>query len=485
MIPGLYRRESNRLETLNPTRAGLVCNPATPADVMTDLVADPDLAWAFLIRADVFHEAIPNEHATVLAAYPRQDVRAKLARSPFTPLGVRVTLAADRDQQVRRAAASRARAGRVGRWQRFLGPPLPTEVYEALAADEDPETRIAVCTNPDVPREVRATLARDEDPEVRKVAACRPLPPESLAWLLADRDPEVRKRAWVYSKVRPSVVLPATVLREYLSTTKSRWSDVAAFVDLTYDLFIELMDAPRSADLKLLPELARNPSLPVRVMEYLAESSDPAVLRELVFRPDLPAHLYNKINSDPDGRRLVEWLLPEHAPLDVRLSYIDNPKRVIRRTVATGMDLPADAVRRLADDEDFVVRLLLCECHPEAPGETLAEVAAESRFESRMQLVRHKNFPPAELAPYARSKSAHERAMVADLPNLPTELALTLLGDHQTRGYAAANPNLPSELLPRMLDDPDEHVRFGVARNAALPPDFARRVAEGWIPTER
>jgi hypothetical protein len=159
------------------------------------------------------------------------------------------------------------------------------------------------------------------------------------------------------------------------------------------------------------------------------------------------------------------------------LSYIDNPKRIIRRTVATGPDLPVDAVRRLASDDDFVVRLLLCECHPDAPGETLAEVAATWRRASWTYLVRHKNFPPTALPPYARSRHAHERAAVADLPGLPADLVQALLDDQHTRSAAAGNPTLPPDLLCDLLDDPDPLVRLGAARNPALPPDVQRQLA--------
>jgi hypothetical protein len=472
LLPWLRCPGVDRLPMLHPVRAGLVLNSATRPDVLDDLAKDQALGWAFLVRAELLDEPVPDQRATLLAGSRGTEIRAAAARSPHVSVDVRTRLAFDDTTTVREAAATRAWSPRVGRFHGTLGPPLPDDVYAVLATDSSARVRRALAGNPDVGGRARITLATDKDPEVRLAASGGPLPLPELLWLLADRHPTVREATRRQWPEHQTVLVPAPILRRYLPVVDGRWADVAAFVELTPDLLPDLMADPTTHT-----ALARNPSLPGDAVRALADSTDADVRWALTFRPGLPLHFHDRLGDDRLTHAYVRWLRPRHAPLATRLSYLDSPISVIRRTVAIGPDLPADAVRRLASDDDFTVRLLLCECHPDAPGETLAEVAAAWPRSSGAHLVRHKNFPASELPRHARSEHARQRAAVADLPGLPTELARALLDDPEARSTAASNPTLPLDILRDLLDDPDPLVRLGAARNPALPPDLQRQLA--------
>lgn len=195
---------------------------------------------------------------------------------------------------------------------------------------------------------------------------------------------------------------------------------------------------------------------------------------------DLPDRLRRRLTSVDDEEPLstVYSLLPSQAPLEERLSYLDNPHPAFRRTLALADDLPAEAVRKLALDPDFDTRLLICERYSDVPPESVAEVADHHRGHTRLDLLRHPCLPAGTLPRHAAREVPVERAAVDSRPDLPESLVLQLLSDPvgSVRQAAAASPSLPPDRLDGLLTDPDRHVREGAASNPGLPVDHMRRI---------
>ncbi|WP_405895877.1 hypothetical protein OG272_44330 [Streptomyces sp. NBC_00104] len=62
---------------------------------------------------------------------------------------------------------------------------------------------------------------------------------------------------------------------------------------------------------------------------------------------------------------------------------------------------PGRLVELLAQDEDFVVRLMICENQPDAPADTLPRTVLEWHGYSTYDMVRMPRFPRKGLARYA------------------------------------------------------------------------------------
>ncbi|MFF5019944.1 hypothetical protein [Streptomyces sp. NPDC001165] len=82
----------------------------------------------------------------------------------------------------------------------------------------------------------------------------------------------------------------------------------------------------------------------------------------------------------------------------------------LRHSAAVCPALPPDLVELLARDEDFAVRLLLCEFHPEPPPQLLLDLYLNGSHRAVKMLIANPHFTPAGLAvsrtPRIRSNAA-------------------------------------------------------------------------------
>ena len=107
------------------------------------------------------------------------DIRAAVARNPFTPPQILVKLSDDEDSYVRMVVAG--------------NPSTPPEILVKLSDDEDSYVRMAVAGNPSTPPQFLAKLSNDENEYVRAAIARNPsTPPQILAKLSVDKDSHVR-----------------------------------------------------------------------------------------------------------------------------------------------------------------------------------------------------------------------------------------------------------------------------------------------------
>jgi hypothetical protein len=180
------------------------------------------------------------------------------------------------------------------------------------------------------------------------------------------------------------------------------------------------------------------------------------------------------------GDRLVpaEWARTTRDP-DVQRACATSVHIGLRRSVAMNRNLAPDLVTVLTTDDDFAVRLLLCENQESVPADLVLMTYLEARTLSRDLLLTHPGLRRDRLGHLADSPNARLRGLAVLDPRVPaavierlgndpepvvrgwvapdgrlsTGRALALFEEPELTGRAAANPRLPVEVLERVLHD--------------------------------
>jgi hypothetical protein len=450
---------------LEAVHRGLAVNPALDLDLLAPLAHTnhESTLVALASRTD-----LDASLAGQLARSEHQSVREMLAANPFAAPHVWPLLAGDPAQPVREAlAAGQSRYGMPDRER-----PLPEPAQLALAEDLDVEVRNALAYRGDLTPAVALRLSIDASVRVRRSLASRwrPFPEAVLRGLLLDVDREVRRSALVRSE-------PPRDRVPWLLADRSTRRETARVAVLDR---VQLAGLVNDVDPAVREAVAANPRAALDAVLPLGDDRDEDVRTAMMLRPDLPDDDRARIQAtvEPQNFHLAEWLLPANAPLEQRLASVASPFVFCRRAVAFSADLPAAAVRRLAADEDWSVRLLLAEHHPDVPGEILPDLLHSGH--SGWELVRLPQMPVEALVAFAESDEGEGRMrrLAATSPNLPPRLAVALSAhaDVVTREYAAENPVLPPDRIVELLDDCDISVVAAAARNPSLPRDVAVRL---------
>ncbi len=442
---------------------GLARNPAAPESVLLRILTGAEGP----VRGSVFErDEVPAAVCDVAALHPDREVRGYLAVGAGATGAQRARLAADPDPWVRRQVAAGPEVH--GRWRQ--ADPLPDEVCAALARDEDRRVRARLGMFAPVPDEVWALLLADPEAEVRESALYhwRGAPVAAVLPLLDDPDPAVRRAAAHVAGV--VVGSPAEIL-EQVAAAESGWQrrETAAGAVLGGELADRLY---ATGDEDVREGLAFNTGLPDRLVAVLASDASPAVRLAVSLRPELT-----------EARRAaIDWSLGSedriHPPAWVRRSLTDpvlmracaeSAHPGMRRFAAYSPHLPGDLVARLAADEDFVVRLLLCENHPAAPGDLLLRTLLASPFITRFDQLVRPQFPRAGLTRFAASEDPGARLLVARDPDAPGALIERLSHDPSpgVRGVMARDARLPVDRLLELLHEPE--TMGAAAEGPALP----------------
>ncbi|MET9608259.1 hypothetical protein ABZZ17_24890 [Streptomyces sp. NPDC006512] len=446
--------------------AGLATNHAAPDSVLRRVFTlDPrSEAWSLLGRRELSPSA-----ARAAVAHPDPEVRSILVGNSRLPTEAYGALAEDADPAVRR---------RMLRIAEACGVELPKEVVVRLATSPYGGLRSIAAELVGLPERNLLLLAGDRDPRVRAAAintrTWHRLPPAVRA--AAEADPDARVREAFERVARPLMPLPTTVNAFLAEAEEDRRlaAALASPVDADLAAFLATHEDP-----SLRERAARNPHTPTPLALRLATDPDPHVRLAVSTRADLTEEQRVAIDyTAPQERYSFPAWVEEHFDDPDALREIAGSRHVmLRRGVTRAPELPADVVERLAIDEDYYVRAMLCE-NDHAPHELLVEMLAGS--ERWVLLTSRRNFARPGLARFADNPNHRLRYAAMRDPHAEPELVERLSHDpnDMVRHHAASHPLLPLPRLVELLGMTEQGVARTAARNHALPHDLMHQLLD-------
>lgn len=310
---------------------------------------------------------LPPELVEAAIAHPQHKVRLAIAENVNVPAETRARLVDDAVWVVRAVCAVGPSAFRMD------VEPLPEWAQRKLLADPDERVR-EEARGYSLRLTIAAELHDDPDPRSRAVA-CRAwdlLDDATCLRLLADEDERVRRAAASRAARHDP---DATEI--YLSAGSSRsawWHDrvleTAAIHLATAERLV------RTGGIAERAALAVNPAVPKELALELASDDERFVRVMTASRPDLTederAAIDYTVTAD-DRFSILLWAEELDDPDRLR-EYARSANPLIRRSVACNQHLPADVLDLLREDDDFPVRILLCENQASLDPDYMLEV---------------------------------------------------------------------------------------------------------------
>lgn len=440
---------------------GIAKNPAAPIDVQLRLLAEEaSCVWDVLVRRN-----LPGQVVDAIVAAPHAALRAAFAESEHASGDCRAQLVSDPDPSVRATVAVGPRA--------FRTPvdALPQWAQTALLHDQDAQVRSSAEENLP-PSRALAELASDTDPGRRRVAcrAWRYLDADARRLLLADAAAEVRAAAAKEASVDDADAADLyLLLTDDVPVQRAQVLGRARLHPATARRWAETGDKHERA------AVAGNPSVALNTARLLAHDPEHAVRLQFASRPDLTEAQRAEIDyhvSESQRLRALPWVLEETDAETLRRCAASG-NTLLRRSAACNRQLPQDAVDLLGRDDDFPVRILLCENQSAVDGEVVLDTFRRWKSPLRGMLLDHPKFPRVGLARRFGDDPEPSRRYLAALDlEAPAELLLRLSHDPDARfrRAVAPHPNLPQRRMIELLGDEDAQTAIRAAANPGLPP---------------
>jgi hypothetical protein len=341
------------------------------------------------------------------------------------------------------------------------------ETFADLARHPDVEVRADIAENTNTDAESLAVLAGDASPRVRRIAVIMAsdrgltFRAHLVRQLLADPDPKVQSCARsLESRLRgaastPAEPAPATEVPVPATEPDLPTAEAAALV--------------ASPDRGVRAEAAWNPRVPRSIALGLADDPDDTVRLRLSLREDLSDEQRQAIAYIVrDGYHTVPaWIKALEGDPEALTRLAASPHVLIRRSVAKFEHLPAEAVTRLADDEDFFVKLTLCQNCAEAPHELVIEMYAWWHGKTWWFLQFHPNFARPGFAKYSTHVNMRLRMLSLRDPELSVPEVVRLTADPEVGVWALRDARVPTANLQAALLE--STWALAVAANPRLP----------------
>ena len=342
----------------------------------------------------------------IVAAHPDVRLRVMLAQSGATTAEQRARMVGDPSFQVLLALLEGPFTMRPQS--------LPASAYRKLAENPELKRKLPLLVPAEVSAAAVAAFAQVEDEEIASWARTTPVPAE----------PMTAERA------------------RTIATGGSAWERA---------------------------EIALDPELPAELVTALSADSEPRVRTFVAMRPDLTDEQRAAIGfevSEDDRLPRLAWVLAADGEQLQRCVSSAHPG--VRRSTACNSRLTGDQIATLAADDDFPVRLLLCENQEAVPADLVVRTFLEARVITRGALLSHPALAGADLTRYADSPHWGARALVVLDRRAPAELIERLSRDEHpgVRNWVARDPRLSRQRLLELLADPE------TAASAAAHPDL-------------
>ncbi|MET7615350.1 hypothetical protein [Streptomyces sp. NPDC005408] len=451
---------------------GVAVNPSAPSSVLLRLLAKDD---PYLRRAIMGRENLPRDVADVIVAHPDRRVRMDFAESWTADPEQRARLVDDPDPRVILAVAIGPNPYRTP------VPPLPDWAYERLLGHPDANVRHETVMSPPVAVHTLIGFADHEDPFFRRTACRRvwhELPDSVRQLLLHDKDTDVR-RAASFQVCHEDEERTTELVDELPEAGSWRLMDILKRGRLSRAVAERMMAQPRFTS-----DLAHNPSLPADLVAKLAAHPDPHVRLAVSARPELTEEERAAIDYvvEPEARlETLDWVRDARDDVDVLRRCATSAHIWLRRSAAVCRGMTPDLVELLARDEDFAVRLLLAEFHPEPPPELLLDLYLHgTQHRAVFGLIVKLPFPSSGLAArFADSDDPRCRDLVARDPGAAPELIERLSRDPapSVRCAAARDPRLSLARVRELLAEPE--TASAAAMNRDLPFEDMHAVLDG------
>lgn len=229
--------------------------------------------------------------------------------------------------------------------------------------------------------------------------------------------------------------------------------------------------------------IAGNPTVASDTALLLACDPEHAVRLQCASRPDLTEAQRAEIDyhvSESDRLTAVPWVL-DSPDVETLRQCAASANTLLRRSAACNRNLPQDAIDLLAGDDDFPVRILLCENQSTVDSEIVLDTFRRWTSPLSGMLLDHPNFSRVGLARRFGDDPEPRQRLLATLdPEAPAEslLCLSHYSDVRFRRAVASHPNLPYERITELLGDEDSQTSIQAAANPSLPPPLMHQLLD-------